>query len=76
MAKSKKINIGEKDLVERLQALGYKVKKDEELVRHTFVVPKALLEQFVTEARSRKLKIQDAVKAAFEDWLKKEDKKA
>lgn len=66
-----KAKLSEKDLVGLLTSMGYKVKKDDELVRHTFVLPVVLLDRFMAKVRTDNLKIQDAVREAFEDWLTK-----
>ena len=47
------------------------VKPDVKTVRKTFEVEEKLVEVFITEARSRKLKIKDAIDQALRNWVGK-----
>ena len=45
--------------------------KRADTVKKTFEVDKSLVEEFMTSARTRKLKIKDAVDEALREWIRK-----
>lgn len=50
---------------------GFKIRRDVPTVRKTFEVEPEVVDEFMAEARRRKLKIKEAIDQALRAWLTK-----